>query len=72
MATWEPQKPAELIPESVSQNKYDQMVVELTEVLYSYLYQLHSSNIPSSLPTNSREFVPTEFKHQEDQTLCKA
>jgi len=72
MATWEPRKPAELIPEIVSQNKYDQTVAELTEVLYSYLYQLHSSNIPLSPSATNCEYVPTDFKHQEDRTLCKA
>ena len=45
MPGWEPIKPATLIPHKTDQARYDQIVAEITELPYSYFYQLHSQTI---------------------------
>ena len=66
MATWEPTKPAERAVEIVPQEKYNQMVAELSEVLYSYLYQLHSSSKSLSSSINSRKSISADIQQQEE------
>lgn len=45
MPGWEPTKPATLIPHQTEQVRYDQIVAEVADLLYSYFYQLHRQTI---------------------------
>lgn len=45
MSVWKPTQPTKLTPCKTEQTRYDQIVAEAAELLYSYFYQLHFNSI---------------------------
>ena len=64
MPSWEPSKPTATVPHKTDQARYDQIIAEVTDLLYGYFYQLHSRSLqsqrhrietPNQEPKSSRE-----------------